>query len=192
VDPTNPITSFHFTSACNENQSPFWNEAHNDWDYQNPADQPAEVTSTGAPNPPLNGFVWTAAYDARSDGFMDVYGRARHGLLRRHGSELLLPLWRQHLERQTDGSLQSCLARQINRMYMLSATSYGHAYPLTSSEGRYPASRFSRSCKCRHQLENLCGSKGVYYNGQECSDTEVSDSNGLCLIQVFLHQRVQI
>jgi phospholipase C len=27
-------------------------------------------------------------------------------------------------------------------------------------------------------------STGVYYNGQECSPTEVSDANGLCLIQV--------
>jgi len=58
--PSYPVPSFHFLSECQEEQSPFWNEAHNDWDYTDQANQPAENP------PPLNGFVFTAAYDAQS------------------------------------------------------------------------------------------------------------------------------
>jgi phospholipase C len=55
VDPANPIPSFHFQSMCVENPSPSWGESHRDWNVNNPVD----------PQPLLNGFVDTAANDAR-------------------------------------------------------------------------------------------------------------------------------
>jgi phospholipase C len=132
-DPTNMISSFHFASVCEENQSPFWNEAHNDWDYNNPADQPAEVDSTGAPNPPLNGFVFTAAYDARGNGFQDVNGVRAMGYY--EGSDLNYYYDRATKFGTSDRWFSPVMDRtQINRMYILAATSQAsstesYAYP---------------------------------------------------------------
>jgi len=187
VDPTNPITSFHFTSVCNENQSPFWNEAHNDWDYQNPADQPAEVNSSGAPNPPLNGFVWTAAYDARSYGFKDVMGVRAMGYY--DGTDLNYYYAIASDFGISDRWFAPVMSRtQINRMYLLAATSYGYAYPegTDQNDGNQAPSEtiFEALQNAGVSWKIYVNPNGVYYNGQECSAAEVSDSNGLCLIQV--------
>jgi phospholipase C len=182
VDPTNPITSFHFTSVCNENQSPFWNEAHNDWDYQNPADQPAEVTSTGAPNPPLNGFVWTAAYDARSDGFMDVMGVRAMGYY--DGTDLNYYYAIASDFGISDRWFAPVMSRtQLNRMYILGATSYGHAYPLNSSENPLPVPPIFEA------LQNAGISWKIYINptglsdaGQACTE-DYTDDNAICMLK---------
>ncbi|MGB0014832.1 MAG: alkaline phosphatase family protein [Candidatus Sulfotelmatobacter sp.] len=137
-DPTNPIQSFSFHSlilpsgkvgtVCEENQSPFWNEAHNDWDYTNPADQPAEVGPTGAPDPPLNGFVFTAAYDARSNGFMDVNGVRGMGYFEDSDLNFYYSLATDF--GTSDRWFSPVMDRtQINRAYMYAATSQGYAYP---------------------------------------------------------------
>ena len=64
-DPSHTVTSFHLNTVCTENTSPSWNEAHNDWD---PDD------NTGR-NPAKNdGFVYTAAYDARALDYYDSDG----------------------------------------------------------------------------------------------------------------------
>jgi phospholipase C len=126
-DPTNMISSFHFASVCEENQSPFWNEAHNDWDYANPADQPAEA------NPPLNGFVFTAAYDARSNGFQDVNGVRAMGYY--EGSDLNYYYDRATKFGTSDRWFSPVMDRtQVNRMFILAATSQAspttaYAYP---------------------------------------------------------------
>jgi phospholipase C len=134
-DPTNPITSFSFHTlqlnsgkvgtVCEENQSPFWNEAHNDWDYTNPADQsPVEAT------PPLNGFAFTAAYDARSaaNAYMDVNGVRAMGYFQDEDLNFYYALatdfgisdrWFSPLMDRT----------QLNRAYMFAATTQGYAYP---------------------------------------------------------------
>jgi phospholipase C len=133
-DPTNPITSFSFHTlqlnsgkvgtVCEENQSPFWNEAHNDWDYTNPADQPAETP------PPLNGFAFTAAYDARSaaNAYMDVNGVRAMGYFQDEDLNFYYALatdfgisdrWFSPLMDRT----------QLNRAYIFAATSQGYAYP---------------------------------------------------------------
>ena len=67
ADPSNRISSFHFTSMCQEEQSPFWDEAHVDWNFNDPTGQSAAL---------LNGFVVTAADDARqqSPTLMDTNG----------------------------------------------------------------------------------------------------------------------
>lgn len=51
------VTSFHNTyTVCSEALSPFWNEAHIDYDYNDP---------TGTAPAPLDGWVQAAANDAR-------------------------------------------------------------------------------------------------------------------------------
>jgi phospholipase C len=140
VDPTNQISSFSFHTlllnsgkvgtVCEENQSPFWNEAHNDWDYQNPADQPAEVGPTGAPDPPLNGFVFTAAYDARSaaNAFMDVNGVRAMGYFQDTDLNFYYSLATSF--GTSDRWFSPVMDRtQINRAYLFAATSQGYGYP---------------------------------------------------------------
>ena len=56
-------TSFHLKTQCTENTSPSWNEAHVDWDLNDPVgNSPAT----------LDGFVYSAAHDARATGFHDI------------------------------------------------------------------------------------------------------------------------
>src|ERR1035441_662492 len=66
-DAHNLITSYHLITQCIENPSPYWNEAHVDWDYK---DQVGLYSAT------LNGFVWSAGHDARAlvPPFNDVDG----------------------------------------------------------------------------------------------------------------------
>jgi phospholipase C len=71
IDSGSPTrTSFHLLTQCIENPSPSWNESHNDWDYADP------LGNQAAKN---NGFVWTAAYDARALNYYDKDGRRAMG-----------------------------------------------------------------------------------------------------------------
>ena len=65
------VESFPMISMCVENPSPSWNESHVDWDLSDPL----SATAT------LNGFVWTAAHDARTNPppFTDVGGMRAMG-----------------------------------------------------------------------------------------------------------------
>jgi phospholipase C len=126
VDPTNQIASFHFeNSVCQENQSPFWNEAHNQWDYADPTGSNANDLAS----PPLNGFVYTAAYDAAGDGFMDVEGVRAMGYY--DGTDLNYYYYLASSFATSDRWFAPIMSRtQLNRMYLLAATSYGYAYPI--------------------------------------------------------------
>ena len=123
--PSNPISSFHLQSACIENQSPFWNEAHNQWDYSDPSgSNPNDLT-----NPPLDGFAFTAAYDAGSNGFMDVEGVRAMGYY--DGTDLNYYYFLASNFATSDRWFSPIMSRtQLNRMYLLAATSDGHAYPI--------------------------------------------------------------
>lgn len=124
-DPTVPVSSFHFQSVCQENQSPFWNEAHNQWDYADPAGTNPNDLAT----PPLNGFAFTAAYDAGGNGFMDVLGIRSMGYF--DGNDLNYYYYLASNFATSDRWFAPVMSRtQVNRMYILSATSYGHAYPI--------------------------------------------------------------
>jgi phospholipase C len=181
VDPTNQISSFHFASVCQENQSPFWNEAHNDWDYQNPADQPAEA------NPPLNGFAFTAAYDARSLGYMDVNGVRAMGYF--NGTDLNYYYYMASNFGTSDRWFSPVMDRtQVNRMYLLAATSQGDAYPIG---GGVNDNHVLTATTIFEALQNAGISWKIYVdpqnvfdsNGKQCTN-EVSDANALCLIPV--------
>jgi phospholipase C len=180
-DTSNPISSFHFASVCEENQSPFWNEAHNDWDYDNPADQPSE------PNPPLNGFVWTAAYDARGYGFMDVNGVRAMGYY--DSNDLNFYYFMASNFGTSDRQFSPTMDRtQVNRMFIMSATSQGYAYPIgggVNDDQQLTATTIFEA------LQNAGISWRIYvnptntsYNGENCETAAAGQTQDMCLAGV--------
>jgi phospholipase C len=116
-----PVASFHFQSMCVENPSPSWNESHSDWSLQNP------VAATAT----LDGFVHTAGHDARQmvPPFNDVAGMRAMGYY--DGNDLNYYYFLASNFATSDRWFSPVMTRtQPNRMYMLAATSQGHAYPL--------------------------------------------------------------
>jgi phospholipase C len=120
-DTTNPVTSFHFITACNENTSPSWNEAHVDWNYND------QVGRYPAKN---NGFVHTAAHDARTNypaPFYDVNGIRTMGYW--DGTDLNYDYFMASNFATSDRFFQPALTRtNPNREYLIAATSGGYAY----------------------------------------------------------------
>ena len=120
------IPSFHFTSTCQEEQSPFWDESHVDWNYSDPTGQSAAA---------LNGFVIAAANDARqqSPTLMDTNGVRAMGYF--EGSDLNYYYFMASNFATSDRWFSPAMDRtQINRMYLLAGTSAGHALPLAPPE----------------------------------------------------------
>ena len=179
-NPNYPVSSFHFASECTEEQSPFWNEAHNNWDYTNQADQPAENP------PPLNGFVYTAAYDAESQvpPLMDVNGIRAMGYF--DWTDLNYYYFMASNFGTSDTWFSPLMNRtQLNRMYMLAATSAGHAYPLAAPEGPLVNKTIFEA------LQNAGITWKIYVdseatinpiNGAACNN-DISDANAECLIE---------
>jgi phospholipase C len=179
-NPSYPVSSFHFASECQEEQSPFWNESHNDWDYTNQADQPAENP------PPLNGFVYTAAYDAESQipPLMDVNGIRAMGYF--DWTDLNYYYFMASNFGTSDTWFSPLMNRtQLNRMYMLAATSGGHAYPLAAPEGPLVNKTIFEA------LQNAGITWKIYVNseatinpitGAACNN-DISDANAECLIE---------
>jgi phospholipase C len=121
-DSSNKVTSYHLITACNENTSPSWNEAHVDWDYYD------QVGKDPAKN---NGFVWTAAHDARTNPgspFFDVDGIRAKGYW--DGKDMNYDYFMATNFATSDRFFNPAMARtNINREYMAAATSGGYAYP---------------------------------------------------------------
>ena len=121
-DTSNLITSYHLNSVCQENPSPFWNESHRDWDLNDPAgNSPAA----------MNGFVATAADDARqqSPTLMDTNGLRAMGYF--NGDDLNYYYFMATKFGTSDRWFSPVMDRtQLNRMYLLAATSGGHVYPI--------------------------------------------------------------
>jgi phospholipase C len=125
-DSNNLISSFHFASVCQEEQSPFWNESHVDWDLNDPI---------GTNPATLNGFVVAAADDARqqSPTLMDTNGLRAMGYF--DGSDLNYYYFMTSSFATSDRWFAPAMDRtQTNRMYLLAATSAGHAHPLAPPE----------------------------------------------------------
>jgi len=174
VDPSNQVSSFHFQSVCQENQSPFWNEAHNDWSYTDPSGLTTDATA-----PPLNGFVWTAAYDARSPSqtdpnqpqFMDTNGIRAMGYF--DSSDLNYYYFMASNFGTSDRWFAPLMSRtQLNRMYMLAATSAGHVYPLVSAQLAVKT--------IFEELQDAGITWKIYVNPQ---NTGCSETDSKCLIQ---------
>jgi phospholipase C len=159
------IPSFHMLSECNEEQSPFWNESHVDWDYNDPAgNSPAA----------LNGFVITAANDARQQvpPLMDTDGIRSMGYF--DASDLNYYYFMATNFGTSDRWFTPAMDRtQINRMYLLAATSQGHARPLAPPEGPLTATTIFEA------LQNAGISWKIYVNpaGTSC----VNSPTAACL-----------
>ncbi len=123
ADPSGtPVPSDHLPSVCIENPSPSWNESHVDWAYNDPTgNQPAA----------LDGFVETAANDARQvqPPFMDTEGYRTMGYY--NGNDLNFYYFMATNFATSDRWFSPAMSRtEPNRMFMMSGTSQGHAYPL--------------------------------------------------------------
>lgn len=119
-DPTNPVTSFHYQTICTENTSPFWNEAHDDWDYNDPV---------GVKPAALNGFVWTAAYDAIALKYYDTKGVRAMGYY--DGGDLNYYYFMASNFATSDRWFHPVMTRtQSNRQYLIAGTSQGYVYPV--------------------------------------------------------------
>jgi phospholipase C len=115
---------------CVENPSPSWNESHVDWDLSNP------VAATAT----LDGFVHTAANDARQivPPMTDTNGLRAMGYY--DGGDLNYYYYMASQFATSDRWFSPAMSRtQINRMYLLSATSQGHAYPLSGNDQQLSA-----------------------------------------------------
>ena len=120
-DANNPATSYHLITQCAENPSPSWNEAHIDWDYSDPTGQQAAA---------LNGFVWTAAHDARTmqPPFTDTNGLRAIGYY--DGSDLNYYYFMASNFGTSDRWFAPVMSRtHPNREYLIAATSGGYVYP---------------------------------------------------------------
>ena len=104
-------------SMCEENPSPSWNESHADFNRASPESGTAL----------LDGYVWTAGHDARALGFYDVDGiRA----MSYYTSDQLPFYYFMASNFGTSDAWHSpeMSRTQPNRLYILAATSAGHAY----------------------------------------------------------------
>jgi phospholipase C len=124
------VQSFHLLTMCLENPSPSWNESHADWD----------LTDATAIKAKLNGFVHAAANDARHivPPMNDTNGLRAMGYY--DGNDLNYYYFMASQFSTSDRWFSPAMSRtQINRMYLLSATSQGHAYPLSGNDAQLTA-----------------------------------------------------
>ena len=169
IDTSNPVTSFHFITMCDENTSPSWDESHNDW---NPDDN---VGNSAAMN---DGFVYTAAYDGRADGFYDGDGIRAMGYY--DGSDLNFLYFMASTFATSDRFFMPALSRtNINREYLLGATSGGYAYPNGTAAADTPQ---LTSETIFEDLQNAGITWRIYVNptGTGCSGPPYEAS---CLVQ---------
>jgi phospholipase C len=155
--------------VCTENTSPSWDEAHNDW-------YPFDNTGN---NPSLNnGFVYTAAYDGRANDFFDSDGQRAMGYY--DGDDLNFLYFMATKFATSDRWFQSAMSRtNINREYLLGATSGGYAYPNGTSSADTPQ---LTSKTIFEDLQDAGISWRIYVNptGTGCSGPPYEAS---CLIQ---------
>jgi len=115
------IQSFHLITQCIENPSPSWNEGHVDWNLTNP------ISST----PTLNGYVYTAAHDARNNNppFYDTNGLRTMGYY--EGTDLNYYYFMASEFSTSDRWFAPVMTRtSSNRDYLIAATSQGYVYPI--------------------------------------------------------------
>ena len=118
------ISAYNLTTACTENPSPSWDEAHVDRNRND---------STNANNAPMDGFVHTAGKDAIGFGFFDVLGHRAMGYFT--GDQLNYYYFMASSFATSDSWFSPVMSRtQPNRMYLYAATSAGHVYPLQDSK----------------------------------------------------------
>ncbi len=120
-DANNPVTSYHLITQCVENPSPSWDENHVDWNFN---DQLGLY-----PPAALNGFVFTAAHDARTTQppLTDTAGARAMGYY--DGTDLNYYYFMASNFGTSDRWFSSVMSRTPpNREYLIAATSQGYVY----------------------------------------------------------------
>ncbi len=120
IDSNSPnIASFKVLTQCTENTSPSWNEDQVDWALNDP---------TGLFPALLNGFVYTAAHDARALNYFDTDGIRAMGY--HNGSDLNYYYFMASNFATSDRWFSPVMSRtHPNREYLIAATSRGTVYP---------------------------------------------------------------
>jgi phospholipase C len=172
-DTTTLVTSFHMASMCTEEPSPFWNEAHIDWDLNDP---------TGLNPAALNGFVVTAANDARQvvPALNDTNGLRAMGYF--DGGDLNYYYFMASSFSTSDRWFTPVMSRtQLNRAYLLSSTSAGHVYPYVG----YTNTTIFEA------LQNAGITWKIYVNpeGTNCTPTDSSCLSGNSYISMFAYEQ---
>jgi len=120
------ISSYHLITQCIENPSPSWNEGHTDWNLMDP------LSAT----PTLDGYVYTAAHDARNNvpPFYDTKGKRTMGFY--NGQDLNYYYYMASQFATSDRWFSPAMTRtSSNRDYLLAATSQGYVYPIGTDSG---------------------------------------------------------
>jgi phospholipase C len=185
ADPSVTVVSDHLPSVCVENPSPSWNESHIDWDYNDP---------TGIQAAALDGFVQTAANDARENQppFMDIYGYRAMGYYDggnpsnpNDPGDLNFYYFMATNFATSDRWFSPVMSRtEPNRMYMMSGTSQGHAYPLGGSN---PADQQQLTAPPIFQALQNAGITWriyVYPDPEAFGNCPANDTSSECLYQV--------
>jgi len=176
-DTAHLVPSFHAQSVCSEALSPFWNEAHVDWDINDP-------TGTG---PFLgNGWVQAAANDARqvTPQLNDVNGYRVMEYFT--DAELNYYYFMASNFATSDRWFAPIMSRtQLNRMFLLAGTTGGHVYPIAP-----PYSALSNTT-IFEALQNAGITWKIYVDstGTNCSDTDSKCLSRISYINMFTYNQ---
>lgn len=125
IDSSSPnVSVYHLNTMCIQNLTPSWNESHSDFNNGDPSSQNAK----------MNGFVHMAAGYARNQNpaYFDTNGIRSMGYY--DGNDLNYYYFMASNFGTSDRWFSPVMSRtQINRMYLLAATSQGHTAPLNKS-----------------------------------------------------------
>jgi phospholipase C len=125
IDPASPtINAYHLNTMCIQNLTPSWNESHVDFNNGAP----------GSQNPKMNGFVHMAGSFARTQTpmYFDTDGIRTMGYY--DGNDLNYYYFMASNFGTSDRWFSPVMTRtQLNRMYLIAATSHGHVRPLNNS-----------------------------------------------------------
>jgi phospholipase C len=154
------VTSYELLTECTENTSPSWNEAHFDWNLTDP---------TGVHAARNNGFVWTAAHDARNNQppFYDTNGQRAMGYYT--GNDLNYYYFMASNFATSDRWFHPLMSRtHPNREYLYAATSQGDVYPVGTDSGD---SQLLTATTILQELQNAGVTWKIYVNPQNSACT---------------------
>jgi phospholipase C len=178
---TTPVPSFHSQSVCTEEISPFWNEAHVDWNYA--FSFPNTVTWLD------NGFVQAAANDARQYPLSSNGGEPVNDVNGYRSMEYFTDAdlnYYYFMATQfatSDRWFAPVLTRtQLDRAFIYAATSQGHVYPQTAKSDQYSAEPIVEA------LQNAGISWRVYVpvdSNSTCNGDTPGDPLSACLLDNY-------
>jgi phospholipase C len=178
-DPSVTVPSFHMQSVCTEEDSPFWNESHTDWNVN--------FLYPGTTNPLMNGFVVASANDAREYSVTtnggkpvnDVNGYRSMGYFT--DADLNYYYFMASNFATSDRWFSPAMTRtQMNRAYIIAATSQGKVYPIQSGQPQLTAEPIFEA------LQNAGINWRIYIDADNTAcATETGDQQSECLLEGY-------